>query len=484
MNSQVIAWINNKLNINLSSEYYSDYIDVWEKWWEGFYKPFHEYQFNNGKYISNREMFTLRMGKKVCEDWASILLNEKTKIIIDDNKTNVFIQGEKETGGILNNFWMQANRLVEKAFYSGTGAIVIHAKNIIVNNSTISVTEKTKIDFNYLSAEFIIPLSFTNGVITEAAFCSEETVRGKKFFLLELHTVGDDGNYIIENHRFKYENDCLSEDELIGIPPKILTGSHFPWFAILTPNIENNIPGNNGLGVSILHNGIDCLKSVDLSFNNFCSDFKLGQKKVFMYKDLLGIDEDGKEIIPDDINQQLFCYIDKSLTSHDSNDLIQEFNPKLRVDETTKGIQSALDYLSFKCGLGNKHYQFNSGTIVTATQYSGDKQDLIQNAHKHYIAVETFLLSFIHSLLWIGKNIIGADIDTDAEIEIAFDKSVIIDEASEREQDRQDVQDGVMAKWEYRMKWHGETEDEAKAVIAEIDGSETDEDLLNFENGG
>lgn len=484
MNTQIISWLNNKLNINLSAAYYTDYVDVWRKWWQGFYKPFHQYRFSNGKTFSNRKLFTLKMGKKVCEDWASILLNEKTKLVVSSDKTNKFLQGEKETGGILgdNDFWLQANRLIEKAFYSGTGAVVIHARNVYINGSGyVSGNESTKLSFNYLSAEYIIPLSFSGGKITEAAFCSEETVKGKKYMLLELHTIGNDGNYIIENYRFTYDYNSLQETELqAGVAKSINTRSPVPWFSIIMPNIENNVKDNNGLGISVLHGAIDCLQAVDLSFNGFATDFKLGQKKVFMYKDLLGIGEDGEEIVPDDVNQQLFCYIDKDLTGENKKDLIQEFNPELRVDETTKGVQSALDYLSFKVGLGNKHYQFNSGSVVTATQYSGDKQDLIQNAHKHYIAVETFLLGFIKSILWIGKNILNADIDENTDMEIVFDKSVVIDEAAERLQDKQDVNDGVMAKWEYRMKWYGETEEEAKAIINEIEQGSSDDDVMGF----
>lgn len=121
------------------------------------------------------------------------------------------------------------------------------------------------------------------------------------------------------------------------------------------------------------------------------------------------------------------------------------------------------------CGLGNKHYQFNAGSIVTATQYTGDKQDLIQNAHKHYINVEKFLLSLVHTLIDIGNKYFSLNADPHTEIEVQFDKSVIIDETAERMQDIQDVRDGAMAMWEYRMKWYSETEEQAKKIISEIE---------------
>jgi len=485
INTQLISWINSNFEFNISNKYY-DCINEWLDWWRGYHKPFHRFYHYNGKKLLERDLYSLKMGKKVCEDWASILLNSKTKIVIDDEKTDDFVQGGfKETGGVLssNSFWVQANRLVERAFATGTGAVVIHTNGMKVFGDKITISPNARIKLNYISAEMIIPLSVDNGKITEVAFSSEQIIRGKKYIVLELHTI-ENGSYVIRNYRFENENGYLKPAELQkGIVKKINTGNNIPWFAIVEPNIENDIEYSNGLGISVLHGALDSLKAVDLCFNNFCSDFYLGAKKIFMKKDLCETDADGTTIAPDDVNQHLFTFVEMPLTDDGKSMLLQEFNPELRTEENTKGIQSALDYLSFKAGLGNKHYQFNSGSIVTATQYTGDKQDLIQNAHKHYIVVEDFLLSLIRSIIHIGKNVIGADVDEDTKIEIVFDKSVIIDENAERMQDAQDMRDGVMPKWEYRMKWYGDTEDEARAIISGIEDGESDDKLMGFEGG-
>lgn len=485
MNKQLIAWINENFGYSISDKYYAK-IDEWLNWWRGYYKPFHRFSYSNGKRKIERDLYTLKMGKKVCEDWASILLNSKTKIVVEDKNSNIFLQGEKETGGVLgaNSFWVQANRLIEMAFAAGTGAVVLHVQNVITSGGHIEISPSAEIKLNYISADMIIPISVDNGKITEAAFASEVTEKGKKRLKLETHLLDADGNYIIKYYRFKADNGVLEPAELPrDTVSEINTGCGVPWFSVMEPNIENDIENNNGLGVSVLHGALDALKAVDLCFNNFCSDFYLGQKKIFMEKSLADIDENGTEIAPDDVHQQLFTYINFPMENQgDGKKFIQEFNPALRVEENTKGVQSALDYLSFKCGLGNKHYQFNGATAVTATQYTGDRQDLIQNAHKHYIVVEDFLLSLVRAILHVGKHIMGANINEDTEVEIVFDKSVIIDEAAERLQDQQDVRDGLMAKWEYRVKWYGETEEEAKKIIAEIeDGQQVD---LGFEDGG
>lgn len=486
MNSQLIAWLNQKYGYEISEEYYK-HIDIWLNWWRGYYQPFHRYHFSNGEMIIERDLYTLKMGKKVCEDWASVLLNSKTHIKISDDKTNLFVQGTRETMGVLgaNSFWTKGNRLIEKAFATGTGAVTIHVSKVKLQENgeklSVQTSPDAEIQLNYLSAEFIIPLSVDNDRITEAAFASETVSKGKKHLLLEVHRLNENGHYVIENYRFLLENDKLTEVPLTDtMIARFDTGASIPWFAIVMPNIENNVEDTNGLGLSIIHGAIDALKSVDMCFNNFCSDIYLGQKKVFMEKKLVKIDDDGTPIAPDDVNQQLFTFIDFPLDSADTKKFIMEFNPALRVDENTKAVQAALDYLSFKCGLGNKHYQFNSGTVVTATQYTGDQQDLIQNADKHYAVVEQFLISLVRSIIHIGKHLMGADVAENADVEIDFDRSVIIDDTAERLQDMQEVRDGLMAKWEYRVKYYGETESKAKSKIAEIEGNQSDDALMGF----
>ena len=149
------------------------------------------------------------------------------------------------------------------------------------------------------------------------------------------------------------------------------TGSTYPLFALVSPNEVNNVECNNGLGASIFSDAIDALQGVDLAFNNFCRDFYLGGKKVFYSKSLIHQtrDRDGNviNIAPDDVAQQLFMQMDSADDFDDVKSLVYEFNPALRVAENKDGVQAMLDYLSFKCGLGTKHYQFNAGSIVTAS---------------------------------------------------------------------------------------------------------------------
>ena len=490
LNSWVIDWLNKRFGCSISRSYY-DTIEEWEHWWKGFHEPFHKIKVYDGTRHRSREMYTMKMAKKICEDWASLLINDKTKIKVEDEHTSEWLQGENELGGVLgsNNFWEQANDLMERMMYSGTAAIVIGLRNArFTDDGQLLSDPDNRIDLDYISAESIVPLSCDNGIITEAAFCSDISVMGKSKLYLQIHR-SDNGEYVIENHLFGVESangSLLAEEELPdNIPEIIHTGSAEPWFAICKPALVNTERKANGMGCAIFSNAIDNLKGVDIAYNNFNSDFWLGQKKVFINKSLIAdlTDSDGntESIVPDDVNQQLFYTIGMTMGDENERPLVQEHNPDLRVSDNTAGVQAQLDYLSFKVGFGTKHYQFNSGSIVTATQYTGDKQDLIQNAHKHFIKVEGFMQRLMRTLLYIGHNYIDSSINPDTKIEIMFDQSPLIDENAERARDLEAVNANVMLPWEWRVKYLGETREQAEEILSSV---QEDDDIMGFGGSG
>ena len=469
----VIDEINKEFGANICADYYSR-IDEWRQWWAGYVKAFHLYKevLEDGTQ-KTRELFSLRMAKKICEDWASVLLNEKTEIVIDDKATSTFLQGDDGYGGVFGNisFWEEANALVEKAFYSGTGAFVLKLDGLRTSlEGEVEDSPEAAIRMEYLPAFCIIPLSERYGRITEAAFISESTVRGKPHIYLEIHTL-EDGGYVIENRYYEITSGALKRVELpTGIAAKVTTGSQLPFFSIVRPNTVNPYKNHLGLGCSVFSQAVDNLKGVDLAFNNFCRDFKLGGKKVFYNRELTktaGVTSDGTPIViaPDDMMQQLFVSIGDQFS--DDKKLVHEFNPALRVEDNKEGTQSQMDYLSFKCGLGTRHYRFDAGTNgtqITATQYTGEKQELKQNAAKHGIIVGKALRDIVRVVLWVGKNILRQRINPDAQITVEFSDGYIISDEEKRACDRQDVLDQIKQRWEYRVTWYGEDEATAKAM--------------------
>lgn len=474
----VLDHLGKRYGCSLDADYYNK-IDEWVRWWEGFYEPFHRRREWNGETTTDRELFTLRMGKKVCEDWAAVLLNEKTQIVVDDEASAAYLLGEDGTGGVLgeNDFWHQGNALIERAFATGTGAFVLRLAGADTLEDGAIQRGSGRIRLEYLDAPCIVPISIRSKAVTEAAFVSAVMEKGKRYIYLESHVL-EGGEYVIHNEYFKTENGALVPASLPnGVPEAIHTGGDVPWFVLIKPNLVNNIPHSNGLGMSIFANAIDNLKGVDLVFNNFCQDFKLGGKKVFYNKELIKTTPDGRKVTPDDVAQQLFTLLSGSEGSLDEKELIYEFNPSLRVEDNKNGLQAQLDYLSFKCGLGARRYRFEAGTVQTATEYMGSQQEMVQNANKHYIVVEQALQGLCRAVLHVGREFCGQAVDPAAKVTVAFEDSYIIDKESERQRDLQEVRDSIMQKWEFRVKWYGEDEATAKKMVAD---GKTDDEWMGF----
>lgn len=466
--SLAVDYLNKKFKTCIETEYYT-YIRIWRHWWEGYVKDVHSYrELGADNKVRIRKLYRLKMAKRVCEDWAALLLNEKTTLAIEHKASSEFLQGKDGTGGALglNNFWAEGNELLEKVFAYGTGAFVARAENTRVSESGAVIPDANCTPgIEYVDALSIIPLSVHKSKITECAFVSEVTVKGKRCCYLETHTKDESGNYVIDNEYFMIDGLNLKKTDLPdGVVEHINTGSPRPWFAIIYPNIANNIRDNNGMGMSVYANAIDNLLGVDICFNNFLRDFKLGGKKVFYNKAMLQRNEKGDTITPDDVAQQLFQQIGDGV-DFDAKEMTQEFNPSLRVAENKDGIQAQLDYLSFKCGMGTHRYQFENGGVKTATEYTGERQELVQHANRHMIPLEAALKTLCVALLYIGKTFCNADCDPDTGITVNFEDGFVIDDETRRERDRQDVREGLLNAWEYRVKWYGETEEEARAAI-------------------
>ena len=486
---QFIGYLNREKGWNLQGSYYA-YIDQWRQWWQGNYPDFHDVPcIGADGQRHKRPMYRLRMPKQACEDWAALLLGDKTTVTVEDAASSAWLVGPEgqQTGGLLGrlDFWRNANRLVELAFRSGTGAFVLFVDKLTVGNQTVLVSPEAQLWVDYLPAECILPITVKHGRVTECAFASVVTSGGRSYIYLQTHQLTGRGYQITNEYYTAQEEEGRAIYRPAELPngmlPSFYTGSDQPWFALFSPAQLKNLDGGDGLGMSVFAEALDQARQCDLAFDNYCRDLYLGGKKVFYNKELLqpvsGMDGQLHLIAPDSIRQQLFVQ-----TSGDPDkDDWHEYNPDLRVSANSQAVQDALDYYSFKVGLGTHHYRFSrNGSIATATQYIGDRQDMVQHANRHQIQIEAALLTFFRTLLWAGKTILGQPVDPDTSLTINFDDSYISAAETRRQQDKDDCLSGFLPKYRYNMEWRGMSEEEAKRAVQEAAEEGTSDDDLLF----
>jgi len=67
-------------------------------------------------------------------------------------------------------------------------------------------------------------------------------------------------------------------------------------------------------------------------------------------------------------------------------------------------------------------------------------------------------------MLWIAKHVLNVPVDPETTITIEASDGYIDSDETRRARDRQEVLDGLMQRWEYRVKWYGEDEETAKRM--------------------
>lgn len=484
MNDIILKYLSKKGYRTVSTDYYT-FIEMWENWWKN-NVDFHKYHDSTGK---ERKMFSLGMAKRVSEDWASILFTERDEIVTQANIS----QQTQDNNDYLNKqlkslkVYKDLPTAIEKAMAMGTAGATMRVKNAKVDkNGKVSATNRTKLDIIYLDATQIVPLKVEHGKIIDVAFVSENIEDGKKIYYVELHQLQYDEElkkdiYVISNNYINEQGEEVAKKDIVK---QYTFKSDVPLFSILKPAVANPLDTEyhnvNGLGFSIYGTAIDQLMVCDITYNNFAMDFYLGGKKVFYNKKITrtktrqikdtdgNIKEEEYEVYPDDVmKQQWTTYGDDQISNIKENPVVTEYNPDLRVAEDKEGIQFALNMLSFKAGLGTKYYEFNGTSVVTATQYVGDRQDLVSNANKHRKRVDEFVSGIGKAILLLGRILFKENVTEDCLVTITDKDGFMVDTETAKNEFRKDIAQGIRKPWEYRVKFLGEDEETAKARIAD-----------------
>jgi len=439
-------------------------IDVWKSWYDGNVRGFHNFKVFNGQNHVQCRRYTLGMGKKVAEDWANLLMNEKVKITLEGQPEQKFLDDVFQA----NNFFVKVNEMQELKAGLGTAACVAWVFGAAADGTGGSVTGG-EIRLDYVTAQNIFPLSWENGIIRECAFAGSRMVDGQKYLYLQIHRKGKSGNYMVENSLYEDHNGNLTEVRLSAVkgfenvPPRVDTGSTDKLFVIDRLNIANNVDNTLPMGIPAFANAIDQLKGVDIAYDSYVNEFLLGKKRVMVLPGAVRNLDGTPTFDPNDLTY----YVLPEDTANGS--LIQPIDMHLRTQEHNAGLQDMLNALSSRCGFGENHYKFEKGSIATATQVVSENSTLFRTIKKHEIILEDMLTELCRIVLRLGNSVLRLGLNEAVEISIDFDDSIIEDKAADFARDMQLLNAGIMNDWEFRMKWMNEDEATAKAALPKME---------------
>lgn len=423
--------------------------ETWLGWYKGHVKDFHDYKVYNGQNFVGRTRSSMQMAKKVCEDWANLIMNEKVEITSADANFTKTLQEVLQA----NDFFFRANQLIELTMALGTGAFVEY----LDSNGDVVI--------DYIREEMIYPLSWDNGSITECAFVSLRSIDGKKAYYINIHELGDNG-YVVTNKLVDDKGKALELPK--SVAEEVPTGSFTPRFQIITPNIVNNVDLDSPFGISVFANAIDKLKKVDLIFDSGDNEFSLGRKRIILPITMAQIaigDGQGKPVF--DANDVAFYALNVTGKEGEANKPI-DLTGELRIEEHSKGMQDALNYLSDGCGLGTDRYEYSrSGGVKTATEVISEKSALYQNLRKHELLIEQAIKDLASA---VGEMLGKSDI----EVSVNFDDSIIQDEDAIRNRALLEYNAGLIDAVEYFKITDGISKEEAEKKIQEMNERKPD----------
>lgn len=447
------------------NQYYYFGIFIWKWLYRGFYKLWHIIP---APTIANpdgkRELYRMNMAKAVCAEMAGLVWGEECTVNVsmdgfeanDENPDplNAFTQKV-----LSDNAWREKmQESIEQALALGGAAMKTYAD--VKHDSNGNEVEGTrKISIGYAMADQFIPTAWDNAKVTEGLFISRIAKDGYYYTRLEWHKW-DGLTYTISNELYRAEmrkgadggdQDILGVRwPLADIYPYLEETTVVPvsesLFTYWRTPIANNLDDNSPLGMSMYGNALETLHALDICYDSFVSEFRLGRKRIIVPSRCI-------KTVVDPVSQKMMRYFDASdevweaLATDTNEDLkIQDNTVELRVEEHIAAINAFLSILCLQTGfsVGTFTFDRNQG-LKTATE-------VVSENSKTYKTIKTIQNQLNPAIEHLVRNIIEVAILYEMEFEgqkieklaaggyhvsIAFDDGVT--------QDRQtNINEGVM----------------------------------------
>ena len=166
------------MGFQLPLEPMESYIRSWHEWMQAS-GSFYDYRDSDGfGRIYEVHRRSIHPAMRVCREWGSLLLNDKTQVVCEDQACTDWLQEYFTQTG----FFPSAQATVVRAFGMGTGAWALW----------IDASRKD-VRIRRYDARMVIPLSWDEEHVTECAFVTRAFYRGQAVDQLQMHLLSGDG---------------------------------------------------------------------------------------------------------------------------------------------------------------------------------------------------------------------------------------------------------------------------------------------------
>ena len=481
-------------------QFYNFGIFIWKWIWKGFYKAWHVIPCPT---IANphgmRTMSRMNMGKALCSEMAGLVWGEECAVNVsiegresdDENPDplNEFMQMVLEK----NAFHEKMQESIEEGLALGGAALKTWAESRHDENGN-EIPDTRKIMIGYAMADQFIPISWDNAKVTEGVFVSRIARGGYYYTRLEWHRWNG-LTYVITNelYRSEIQKGKSSEEtqDILGVRyplseiyPYLDEETEIPveesLFTYWRTPIANNLDDNSPLGMSMYGNSLETLHALDVCFDSFEREFRLGKKRIIVPARAVRMVVDpqtGKQCRYFDANDETY----EALASDSPDDLkITDNSVALRVEEHVAAINAFLSILCLQIGFSAGTFTFDQHTgLKTATEVVSENSKTyktiktIQNQLRP--AVEHLVRNIIDVAVLYEMDYEGQSIESlvapGYEVNITFDDGVTQDRQTNINEGVMLVGSGLLSKFTFMTDpkyGQGLTEEQANAELARI----------------
>lgn len=428
--------------------------DQWYNWLRGDVNGFHTFNMKINGVSRQFERQTMNMPKKICEDYHSLIWNDRCQIKFKDKKQEEVVMGVLEDNSFDTEF--------------GTGLEMCFATGMFYMAEYIGEDGKTKID--YITYQNALPLEFDNIKVKALLTISFDKYLGMFITHLTYHSMKKD-KFGKMFYNVKHEVFVSKSDKTLGMitkSPQIYehifgTASYVeeanfavekPFFQVIRPNIKNHFDCNSPYGVSIYATMISYFVIIDTLFDALQSDTNNNKTRIIVDSQMLKV----KQVTNDETGDvEYINYFDPNntelmalpLKSNDRIDqkAIEYFAGEYHHDQLELALNAALRYAGFRAGLGRNYYQFqqNGDNYQNELNVVSSNADTYRNKKKHEIIIGAAIKDLCVSILELEKmsNRYSGDIKRE-DIEVEFDDSIVIDDEAEEAKYKELVEKGLI----------------------------------------
>ncbi len=475
------------------NQFYYFGIFIWKYLYKGFYTPWHRIlspTIDNPR--NKRDIERMDTAKAICAELAGLVWSEQCEIHVSQEGEEQPLEEFVHDVLVKNGFWTKMQEHIEQVLALGGGAIKAWYEEKRDSQGNV-IPNSGQIKLGFCMADQFVPTAWDNSQVTDGVFISREAKNGYYYTRLEWHKW-DGLTYYISNDVYKSKNKPSMEgsnesQDILGIwyplnaaypflnAETSLQGLTTSLFTYYRTAVANNIDDNSPLGVSIYANALSTLKALDICYDSFIREFRLGKKRIIVPAQCI-------RNVPDPVTGELRRYFDASDEAYealatDNPDALKitDNSVELRIDEHEKAINAFLSILCLQVGFSAGTFTFDRAQgLKTATEVISENSKTYKTIRAQQLQVKTAIAKIIDAIIqiaslydmhWEGKSIKKLA-EKGWETKIVFDDSILQDRQTNINEGILLISNGVMSKKRFMVEKLGYTEEEALKELKEI----------------